>query len=445
MALQVFDFEGTNGATLSGTGLSLLGAGTAAFSAADAVVGSTGARFTATAGNSRMAEILINNGKVQALDFFVRTPSVYPGAGLTSQLFTLRQASGQILAFEVLSTGSFSVFENGGVTRNAVPSTTGSAVSTIYRVQILVSIGVSTNDSTMSCKVFTSGSNWTTQYGTTLTRTGINLGTAAATKVQIGAITAATPGMVVGADYLRVDDGKTTDFTAPPTASSPTAVTGASDQYPEVLTSVNLTSTGSTAGTGSITGYSWVCTAFPDGAALPEITNPTSATASFVPQSAGRYTFQLVVTQTGGLTDDDTITIYVHPASGNDVTVYAVTPGVWTNEGGAPTFVAALNDTNAATFHQSVANPSGQIDRVTMNPYGPGSITFYVSGLYAGGALNRTASIYMADGVTLLMTETWALTSTEVEHPIALDAGDLATASEGVNRRALIIDISDAV
>lgn len=442
MTLQVFDFEGTDGATLSGTGITLGGTGTAIFAASEAIVGSTGAKFTANAANVRTARVVINSAKVYALDIFLRTPTT-PASG-TYQMFTLRHASGTILAVEYGTTNTIGIFETAGATRNVIPSVT-IANNTFFRIQLLVSIGVATNDSTLTAKVFSSGSNWTTQVGTTLTRSAINLGTVNAVSVDIGAVTTATPGIVVGADYFRADDGKTTDFAGPPSASAPTCVITASDLYPEEdsVVPVSFSYSGSTAGTGSITGYNLVCTAFPVGASSPAITGPTTSTPSFIPTAGSRYEFDATVTQTGGLTNTAHIIVYPHPISSADVKVYSVTAGTWTNEGGAASLLVAINDASATTYAQTIANPTGQVLRCVMDPYGPGSITVFVSGNWIGGALNRTVNIYMPDGVTLLHTDTYALTSVEVERAISLTTGELSTASPGLNRRALVVDILD--
>lgn len=440
--LTTFDFEGTDGATLSGAGIALQGAGSATHATSEAVVGGTGALFVATAGNPRSARCTITSGKIQCIDVFLRTPSTVPVA-TTFQVATLRHASGTILSVEYNSAGQLAVYETAGAVRTAIPAS-DVAVSTWFRLSLRVNIGVSTNDSTLTAKVYSSGSNWTTQIGTDLARTGTNLGTAAAVAVDVGAITAVTPGLTIGADYLRAEDGRTTEFGGPPSATAPTAAASASDQYPQVGVSVNLLSTGSTAGSGSLTGYFWTCTEFPSGASSPSISNPTTATASAIPASAGRYTFQVVVTQTGGLTGTATTTVYVYPLSADDVKVFSVNAGSWTNEGGAVSLVAAMNDASAATFGQSPTNPTGQKMRLVMNPYGPGTVSVLVSGYWSGGALTRTVDIFMEDGVTLLSTTTYALTSVEVEREIALDAGDLATASAGLNRRALVVDIADA-
>lgn len=450
MTLQTFSFEGTDGATLSGTNISLGGSGTAVFSTSAAVVGGTGARFSATDGATRYASCDINDGKIQAIDVFLETPPTIPGAGAFWQMLVLRSSSGIILAVEYNSAQKINIYEQASASRNnIVTSPVSIPVSTKFRIQLLVNIGVAANDSSYTAKIFGgTPSDWSIQNGATLSRSGINLGTVNAELIWVGAVTAKTPGLQTAADYLRVDDGKTTDFTPPPAATAPTAVASFSDQYSEQGVPVNLLSSGSTAGSGSITGYLWECTYYKPGTTAPAITNPNSAVASYTPSVGSRYTFRLTITQTGGLTAFTDITHYPHAHSNADVGMFSETHDIgWTNEGSPPaaSILAAVNDPSSSNYAQSPVGPTGQLLNCISDPCGPGALSCLVSGNWTGGVINRTVEVRLEDDVTVVTSQTYALTSVEVERELIFDAGDLAQATEGAGRRALHVRISDAL
>lgn len=445
MTLQEFTYEGTDGASLVQAGMVLNGAGTAVHSAADKMVatGSTGARFTANDATTRAGRHTINSSKIQAWDVWLKTPAETPTAGNTYQMLTLRHSGGTICIIEYNSAQTIAIYETAGAVRNNIPSAVV-ANSTGVRVQVKVNIGVATNDSTLEAKAYSSASNWSTQLGTTLTRSAINLGTVNAVAMDVGALTSRTPGLSVGVDNLRVDDGRTTDMPAPPTASNPSITFGSTTQYPEEDTVVNFNYTGSTAGSGSITNYLLAATAWPDGAVTPAITGSTTSTPSFTPTSGGWWEFDATITQTGGLTATQHYIVYAHAHSNADVLVRRVIdPGGWTLGGtGAASLKDALNSSSTANWAESPTSPvAGQQLIFEMDPFGPGPLSGFSIAQWVDSALDLIVGMYLENGTTLVQGSTFDLSSVSAEYETAFDSGDLATASEGAGRRALIVKV----
>lgn len=438
--LSQWGFEGAQGATLAEAGLGLTGTGTAIHDAAQAVVGGTGGKFTANDGLTKLARLTATvSSNTMAWSAYIRTPAATPSVDFT--MATLRNTTAGV-QLRVMYTAAGAVGVQ-GVTGGFHSMATGVALGTQLRWEVLLVAATSTTG-TITAKSYTSAAGWTTQLGTTYTNAAFDAGTTPITASDVGVTTAVTPGGIIGVDYVRMEDGRTTEFGPPPAGGTPTANAGAS-QYVVAGTLITLDGSASTAASGTITGHSWVCTAFPAGATSPAITTPTAATATATLTDGGRYVFQDTVTQTGGATASATVTEYVYEQSNVNVDVFSTTLGLWTNEGGAATALAALNDTSQATFLQSPANPTGQPEISVMNPFGPGNISVFLEGNYSGAALTRTISIYKEDGTTLVDTESYALTSTPFDHEFAIDATSIAAIPALSDRRALVVKVSDTV
>lgn len=434
MALRTFDFEGTNGATLTQTNMTLQGTGTAIHSTADAVVGGTGGRCTASDGLTRFARCTADTAAdIMAWSPYVRTPQTTPPADLS--LATLRNASGVAVRLVYTTAGVLALSGVSGGYRNLA---TGVPLNTMVRVEALFN----RTAGSVTAKAYT-GAGFTTQIGSTFTLgSGFDAGTAAFSASDVGAITAMTPGAIVGFDYLRMEDGRTTEFGPPPAASPPTAaIVVTPDVYPKTGDTVTVSSTGSAAGSGSLTAYAWSTTEIPPGASSVSFSAPTGASATFAPTAGGLYKIRLTVTQTDAQTDTEDVTIYVHEASNTDVKVYGqASATLWTNEGGAASVTAALNDASQATWAQSPEDPTNQPLALIMNPFGPGTIDLDVEGDWEVGAVTRTVNIYKEDGTTSVDTETWALTDAIATRTISVDTAPIPALSD---RRALRVTILD--
>lgn len=456
MTLQTITFDGTPGASpITATGVTSVAGtgGTATLSDTDKVIGATAAVFQAADGQSKSVRCNVNSGKVQGFDFFVKTPGRTPAPGGAFAMATLRHASGTVLLFEYTSSGALSTYEPAGAIRTPIVGSTV-ALNTWVRCQILVTVGISTDDSFYTLKVFSSAAPFTTQIGTTLVRgaagagNGINIGTVPIVQVDIGAITLSTPGLSGGADNLRADDGRTTDFTAPPVASAPTAVLLVNNQDPEEDVTISFTYTGSTAGSGTITGWELTCIEVPLGSPQPAITGPATATPTSTPTTGGQYRYQGRVQNSSGLWSDPVIlTVYVHAHNAIDVKVRRViSAGGWTVAGAAgPTsLLDALRNPSptGAYWVESAADPAiTDLLVVEMDPFGPEAISVFASMYYADGPQDGHVGVYMPNATTLLEQLDIDLTATNTQYENKLQPADLTTATT-VARRNLVVKVA---
>lgn len=447
MTLNTFDFEGTQGATLAGTNIALQGTGTAIFDAAQAVVGGTGGKTTAADGLTRAARCTFTTASsTYAVSAYVRTPAATSTVGTAVTMMTIRNATG--IAIRVMynptstTLGDIGVQGLSGGFRSVA---TGVGLGVMLRWEILTVIGtntVSPFNGTINAQAFTSGSNWTTSLGT-FTNSVFDNGQTAITAVDIGSLTALTPGMIVGFDYLRAADGQTTQFGPPAAVTGPTANAGPS-QYVQEGTVVTLTAAASTAGSGSLT-YQWgSATELPPGAATPSLATPTASTTTFTAATQGRYVIPVTVTQTGGLTSTASVTIYVYPPSNNAVRVYSVGTTTGTNEGGAANLRTALSDSSDVTYFQSALSPVVTVDTLplVMNPYGPGTLTVNVDAYWQTAACTMRVRVYKLDGTTVIGDTTHSITSTKQTWVTPVDATQVPALAD---RAALPVKLDFAV
>jgi hypothetical protein len=442
VTLNTFDFEGTQGATIAGTGITLAGTGTAIHDSAQAVVGGTGGKCTASDGLTRSARCAATTPSLtMAVSPYLRTPAATPSVDFS--MGTIRNVTPGV-SLRIIYTPAGAVGVQ-GVTGGFQSMATGVALNTMLRWELLM-VAATSATGTITAKAYTSAAGWTTQLGSTFTSTTFDLGTAALAVCDVGALTAQTPGAVVGFDYVRMEDGRTTEFGAPPAVSGPTANAGA-DQYPEAGATVTLSASASTAGSGSITNYAWSTIEQPPGSASPSFTAPTAVSTDVVVASAGRYVFRVTVTQTGGLTATDDVTMWVHAAAGADIGVYSVTLGTFTSEGGA-TATVALNDLSDATWLQSQDNPAGQVLIVVLDPIGPGPVKHYPRDDSDGGAIaSVTHTLYLENGTTVVDSWTYAPVASLTETELVVDSAGLALIPEGTlsTRRALVFKTAPQV
>lgn len=443
MALNTFDFEGTDNATLSGTNITLQGTGTAVFSSADAVVGGTGGRCTATAGLTRFVRCTLTTASLtMAVSPYVRTPMATSTIGTPVTVGSLRTAAGAAALRIMYNPTSTTLGDVGvqGVTGGFRTVATGVGLGVMLRWEILLVVATASTG-TITAKAY-SGTGFTTLLGT-FTNAVFDAGIAEVASVEVGACTAITPGSIVGFDYLRAEDGRTTEFGAPPAVSSPTANAGP-DQDVQAGVVVTLTGAASTAGSGTLT-YSWGSpTEIPPTAATPSVSGQATSTATFTATTPGRYTFPLTVTQTGGLTATDSVTIWVYPASNAAVRVYSVAATTGTNEGGAASLAVALNDSVDTTYFQSALSPVAATDFVTVTaaPFGPGVIAWTVDAYYQTQPCTLRVRVYKADGTTVIGDATHTLTTTKTSYTTQVDETLIPAQTD---RRALVVKSEPAV
>lgn len=464
MALQTFTMDGTPGAsvgspngTLSGTGAS------GVYSDTDKVVGSTAAVFQATSGQVASSRCFFTvPSKTGGIDVFLKTADRLPPSGVVAigagrHLTT----SGVVFNIEWSAVGAFSLYETAGGNRTVIPGVTITTPNTWVRFQVLFDIngtaGTAPNDSSISVKAFSATPPFTTQLGTTLFRgtasatpasTGVNLGTAAVAGFDGGALGVGTPGYTGGMDNLRWDDGRTTDFTAPPVASVPTCVLNVSNQDPEEDATISFDYIGSAAGTGTINLWELTCIEFPLGSPAPAITGPATATPTSVPTTGGWWYYQGRVRNSSGLWSDPVVKIvYAHAKNAVDVKVRRVIdPGGWVVAGAAgPTsLLDALRNPSptGAYWVESPPDPTpSQQLVVEMDPFGPDAISVFPSMYFSDAAQDGHIGVYMPNATTLLELLDVDLTSTNTQYENKLQPTDLTTATT-VARRGLVVKVA---
>ncbi len=447
MALDTFDFEGPADQLIAGTGIALQGTGTAVYDASWSVSGGTSGRFMNNASSTRQARCTVTtSASTFSWQGFFKVPSPLPAAGVRATVASLRYSAGVAVRVTVDENG-VAGFESstGGV---FTPVSAALTAGTPFRFTLRGVIGTTTSNSTATAKAYT-GATFSTQSGSTVTGTAYNFGTAPVTAMDIGSITS-TYQYTTYADYVQYQDGSTTELTVPAGASAPTANAG-SDQYVMSGTAATLTGSGTIgAGGGSINGYSWVNTERPPGASTPSIVSPGSSTTQVNGLVKGVYRFALTVGQTGGSLSStpDEVVVWVYPVSGDDVLVYSEThaSGI-TNEGGATSITAALNDTSAVTRAQWPASPAGEVITLTMCPFGPGPISVILDGYYDTNPATRTVTWLAEDGTTVIDGPyPYALTAVNTGVETAIDSdGMTALGTAQSARRALKVRIADAV
>jgi hypothetical protein len=247
-------------------------------------------------------------------------------------------------------------------------------------------------------------------------------------------------------DYVQVNSASTAYSLLAPVSGTPPVANAGIDLYVQSGAAATVTvSASASTGAAPLT-YQWgpAFTEIPAGAPTPSLATPTSVGTTFIAARPGRYVLPVTVTQSGGLTNTDSITIWAHPPSGVDVPVYGVDgTTTWTNEGGATNLTAALNDATTLTKAQSPAAPVAARLPLIMCPFGNGTVDNLVEGNWSGAAVTRTATWLKEDGVTVLYTETWALTAVEVEHLVSMGSSGLTSIPLDSDRRALRFYIDD--
>jgi hypothetical protein len=171
-------------------------------------------------------------------------------------------------------------------------------------------------------------------------------------------------------------------------------------------------------------------------------TASASLTQTATLSTPGVYTWTATATDNSGASTPASTTIYVYAASGVSSDPLSVTPGTWSNVGGAATALAAITDTNTGTYLESPAGPtSANTVRITLPPQGPGALTIYVEGYYNAGTLTRTLTLFKADGTTAVDTTSYALPSADAEQAWN---PSITTIPAVTDRQALILQLADA-
>lgn len=453
--MTTYGFEGANGATATaaGLGVTTVSAGAGNTITTDTttgvVAGTSSLHFrVGSTVNVSLIECPTESGGPLTVSVYIALTLDSEGYNTSGGTTTLVQfynsdASQTIGRLGVTNAGALTFTDQGTAHTLTINANITAYYGTTVAIRLQMNTGTTTSNGAVTARFYADpfaavGTYIGTEAAATNHSLGAGLGFG---KSRIGLISAqATTGTDgfrdLWADNYVIQSGLSW-ITPPAAASAPTANAGTSQDVVAGST-ITLSASGST---GTITGYSWTCTSFPVGASSPSIATPTAATTTTTLTAGGRYVFQVVVSGSGGTTSTATVTEYVYEASNVDVAMFAVGSTTYTNEGGASSLLAAVNDSNVLTYAQSPANPTGQTLPLTANPVGPGACSAFVEGNWTGGLVNRTVTVKKPDGTTLVSV-TYPLTSVETDHEVPITGASSLTQTE---RRGLQVIISDAV
>jgi hypothetical protein len=156
-----------------------------------------------------------------------------------------------------------------------------------------------------------------------------------------------------------------------PSSTGPIVDAGADQTVPSGAT-VTLSGT-ETAATGTtIASRAWSFTSSPGTA--PTLTGGTTATATFTAATAGTYTLRYRVTDSAGIFNDSTVTVYATTANARPNNTPSA--GGWTAVG-ATSIHAALADEVATTYAETSDNPQGDTFVVDLPPAPVGAKTVF--------------------------------------------------------------------
>lgn len=461
--MTTYDFEsGTvgNSANTTNTGLTggavTPGSGNAITFTATAANGAMALQFVVGGTNSCWAEAAAESGAgtTESKLLCIRLSSDGYNNGSTTTIWQQYAADNTtvLMRLGVTTGGALTISDQGTAhTATLVADVTGRYGNWIY-VRLNLNSGSTTSNGAYEARYYTSlatavgspvastnASNWNIGAGATFgkSRFGINSG-----QTTVGA-----NGRLTVFDYVVNATGLSW-IASPAAPSAPTANAG-SDQYGQTGTTFTLSGSGTVGSSGgSINGYAWSLVSKSDASmATPTITTPSAQNTTVTGCDPGFYTFQLVVTQTGGGLSSlpDQVVVWVHPASGTAVKPYSVVKATGiTREGTASSDVGALIDDDATTLLKWPDAPAGETVTIRWNPCGPSNPQFsFDLGKVGSGTINATINHYWEDGVTLLDGPYTASLGSIAPVAAGLDSDAItAIGSTLANRRQLVTVIS---
>ena len=240
----------------------------------------------------------------------------------------------------------------------------------------------------------------------------------------------------------RTDDavsGNTSSFgvfaaalLAPPNAA-PTANAGA-DQSVNLPATVNLSGS-ATDPDGDTVDFSWAFVSRPAGSAAT-LTNPTSATPSFVADLAGTYDIRLTVNDGHGHTDTDDVRVVVAgpvnqapvAVAGPDQNVFAGAVVVLNGNGSTDP------DGTALTFHwEFVSRPAGSAATLQNSGTSTPTFTADVAGTYEVRLTVSDGQLTSTDTILIAATQQNRAPILNLSAPSAIFIGEEAAISAGVS------------
>lgn len=382
------------------------------------------------------------------------SPDGYNNSGGSTTLWQQFLTGGTTTVFRISVTnaGALTVSDQG----TAHTATLVADISSKYGQTIVVRLNLDSGTTSSN------GSYTARYYATPGTAVGSPTNTATASNWNLGAggsfgnfrmgINSTQASLGTGSrktTYDAVTDAAGLSWIASPAApTAPTANAGA-DQYGQAGSTITLSGAGTPGSSGgSINGYAWSLVGKSDSAmATPTITTPAAQTTTLTGLDPGVYTFQLVVSQTGGAlsSSPDQVVVWVHPASGQTVKPYSIVKATGiTREGAASSDTAALTDADATTLLKWPDPPTGQTVTIRWNPCGPSNPQFtFDMGKVGSGTVNAAINHYLEDGTTLLDGPYPAVLGAVTPVPAGLDADAITALGTALaNRRQLVTIIT---
>lgn len=337
----------------------------------------------------------------------------------------VRHASGQLFRVGISGSGAVQIKDTaGGVLGSAAPGANW-AIDRWNRIEIKWDNSGGAAAGTADVEVFVG--NGLTPTGT-LSLSGVNLGTAPASHIEIGSPNAASYTNTHYFDSIQMDNGRTTFIGPYEEINQLPQVTAGANQTVDAAAVATLSfSVTDTDGTiaSRATSFDYPTTG------APSITGGTGDTPSFTAQSAPRlYIARHAATDNDGGVGAATTEVRV-PLIGtgtSDPAAMNATAevGTWALVGAATTDGAALADVSDTTYVESGAI-SGTAQEITVrllprNALASGSITVRL----ATDTGVATATVRLRRGTTILQTWIQAITSNWTDYAFTL-SGDAVT------------------
>lgn len=303
--------SGGNSGGLSGNYWDVIsnpGVGDLKFSAAAAVHGGMGYRFTNASGSQSIARFSGFASKLGVVRFYLKSVSPIPGSG-EPIMQVCTATDGNIMELYIDQNSKYTIINAvyGGFT------TLTNGYQAGDRIEISWNIGTSTSNGAWTMKLFRGDSTTAVETKSSTTE---NLGTVNWGYVQWGQISASAWTATLDMDDFAVADGTNTMF-GPAVANTPPVVDAGADKYAEPFSTVSLSGSASDPD-GSIASHSWSLVST-TGPANPTLADPNAYSTSYTSKGtwhAGHTdTWRLTATDNQGAQTSDDIVVSVRPAT----------------------------------------------------------------------------------------------------------------------------------
>ena len=272
--------------------------------AAAAIHGNRGYRFTLSdtgSASTRLMWSLAGGSARSIISAYVR---VHSTVTVTEDLMGLRRTSGNAALLQIRNGGNLVMMNASGgqISASIAPTTLAPG---LYLMQIAARRGTSTTDGHLGYAVYDGNTgalihSWEAN--------DVNAGTEDIVSSYVGRSTGRTVNHIL--DYDTIRGGTFESGWIAPISQAPIADAGPDQSDIEPGATVTLDATGSTTTIGTITGYSWTQTS-----GTPVVLSNTSvASPTFIAPltvNGDSLAFEVIVTNSGGFTDTDSVTVGV--------------------------------------------------------------------------------------------------------------------------------------